>query len=103
MENVVVKDAILDKKLNEWGYEHKDYVAQGELTVEITLREYRDLITDKAKSQYKVDEVLREKADRQAEIAELKSQIISLNAVITNLKTSITGVSEANVYKAEDE
>lgn len=103
MENVVVKDAILDKKLNEWGYEHKDYVAQGELTVEITLREYRELIKDKAISQYRLDEALREKADHQKEIAELTSQIISLNAVITNLKNSITGVSEANVYKAEDE
>ena len=90
MENVVVKDAILDKKLNEWGYSHNDYVAQGEITVEITLREYRDLIENKAKSQYKIDEAIRESSEYKKENEELKAQIKDLNEVISVLKCRCT-------------
>lgn len=41
-------DAIQDKKLEGYGWEKKDFLAGQELTVTITLGEYRELVASKA-------------------------------------------------------
>ena len=45
MENVV--ETLLSEKLDNWGSNLHDFKAEKELTVEITLSEYRDLIKSK--------------------------------------------------------
>ena len=52
MENTEqARDLILDKKLNDYGSYLKDFKAEGELVVTITLNEYRSLVESKTSSQ----------------------------------------------------
>ena len=52
MENTEqARDLILDKKLNDYGSYLRDFKAEGELVVTITLNEYRSLVESKASSQ----------------------------------------------------
>ncbi len=52
MDNISIShfenDAIQDKKLESYGWEKHDFLASQELTVTITLGEYRELVTSKA-------------------------------------------------------
>ena len=86
MENVVVKDAILDKKLESYCYHNKDFVAQGEITVEITLNEYRELIKDSVTASIRIDEANKDKYNREAENESLKKQVEILKAENYELK-----------------
>lgn len=49
MENTNNTNIVLEKKLDEYGTNFKDFVAPHELTVTITLSEYRDLVGKNAK------------------------------------------------------
>ena len=42
MENTVIKDVVLDKKFDGYGTNYNNFVAQSEITVTITLNEYRE-------------------------------------------------------------
>lgn len=52
MDNITIShfenDAIQEKKLETYGWEKKDFLAGQELTVTITLGEYRELVSSKA-------------------------------------------------------
>ena len=49
MENTEqVRDQILEKKLNDYSSYMRDFKAEGELVVTITLNEYRSLVEEKA-------------------------------------------------------
>ena len=49
---------LLQKKLNRWGIGNADnFKEEKELTVEITLSEYRELIKDVATSKYQIDKL----------------------------------------------
>lgn len=52
MENISIShfenDAIQDKKLEHYGWKPQDFLAGQELTVTITLGEYRELVASKA-------------------------------------------------------
>ena len=67
MENTTIKDVILDKKMDGYGFEKKDFVASGEITVTITLGEYRQLIKDCATAQARIDTAEDDKYSRNAE------------------------------------
>lgn len=80
MDNITIShfenDAIQKKKLEEYGWEKKDFLAGQELTVTITLGEYRELvsrsatakqeISDKVSKVYALEQDLK-KAQEQAE------------------------------------
>lgn len=51
MDNTVIKDVLLDKKLDRYGFDNNDFLAAGELTVTVTLSEYRKLVKDVATAQ----------------------------------------------------
>lgn len=52
MENTEqARDLILDKKMNDYSSYMRDFKAEGELVVTITLNEYRSLVETKANSQ----------------------------------------------------
>lgn len=52
--SVNVTNAILDKKMDCYSWQVQDYVAEQELTVTITLAEYRRLITELATKEYDI-------------------------------------------------
>lgn len=88
MENISEEVQVLSKKMNKWNNPEDNFVATGEITVTITLSEYRDLVKEKATkgteiqelrdSEYAAKEQLKA---AKAEIAELKEQIVRLKSL----------------------
>jgi len=89
MENAVVKDVILDKKLDGYSVNNNDFKAQGELTVEITLSECRDLVGKSATASSRIDEANKDKYEREQENKRLKTQIEELKAENYELKKAL--------------
>lgn len=72
MENVV--ETLTSKKLEGWGSNLHDFKAEKELTVEITLSEYRDLIKSKATKEADVEKANKDKYTRENENEKLKKE-----------------------------
>ena len=88
MESISEEVQVLSKKMSKWDSPEDNFVATGEITVTITLSEYRDLIKEKATKGTEIQELRNSKysADEQtkaakAEIAELKEQIVKLKSL----------------------
>lgn len=88
MESISEETQVLAKKINGWDSPEDNFVATGEITVTITLSEYRNLIKEKATKDAEIQELRNSKysADEQtkaakAEIAELKEQIVKLKSL----------------------
>lgn len=71
---------ILDKKLQNYGKNH-DFVAPKELTVTITLAEYRELVSSDSKSASEYQKLRDEKWALEAENKKLKETIEALKSV----------------------
>lgn len=78
-----VCETILNKKLDGYYSENNDFVASGEITVEITLSEYRALVTSKARKDYELEKVRDEKYELDKENTELKKEIKMLEDKIS--------------------
>lgn len=85
-ENTKTCDVILDKKMDKYTFEENDFLASGELTVTITLSEYRKLVQEVATKKADIDEANKNRYTRdeenkklKAEIAELKAKLYELN------------------------
>lgn len=87
MENVNVCETILGKKIDGYNFEKKDFVAAGELTVTITLSEYRSLVADYATRKTYINKANSDKYERENENKRLKEEVSRLKAEIYELKT----------------
>ena len=96
MENTVVKDVLLDKKLDRYGFENNDFLASGELTVTITLSEYRKLVKDVATAQARIDKAEADRYDRNRENERLTEEN-------NRLKAELYEVTKANEVVATNE
>lgn len=85
-ENISVKDVVFEKKTDGYGYNMNDFKAAQELTLEITLNEYRDLVTQVATKKDEIDRANADKYERENEIKRLKEQVESLKAENYELK-----------------
>lgn len=84
-ESVNVTSAILDKKIEHYDWKSKDFVAEGELTITITLAEYRALIASDATKQQDIAKANADKFTRDEENARLKNEIEALRAKLFEL------------------
>lgn len=84
-ESVNVTSAILDKKMEHYGWSAKDYVAENELTITITLAEYRDLLKAVATKQYDIDKANEDKYKRDSENKMLREEVEILRAKLYEL------------------
>ncbi|AVM69734.1 hypothetical protein C3V36_11085 [Lachnospiraceae bacterium oral taxon 500] len=89
MENVTVKDVILDKKMDGYGFKKEDFKAQGEIMVEITLGEYRSLVSGVATKEKDINDANKDKYEREGEIKALKTQVEALKAENYELKKAL--------------
>lgn len=94
-ESVNVTSAILDKKIEHYDWKAKDFVAEGELTITITLAEYRELVTSEATKQYDIAKANEDKYKRDSENKMLKEEVDSLRAKLYELQ-SLYAEKEAN-------
>lgn len=86
MENTVIKDAILDKKLGEYGCNEDNFIARGEITVTITLKEYRDLVTTSATASARIREAEHERFEQRQIAEKLKEENCQLKSELYEIK-----------------
>lgn len=72
MEDIV--QTLMSKKLDSWVSNLNDFKAEKELTVEITLNEYRELIKSKATKETDIEKANKDKYTREEENKKLKKQ-----------------------------
>ena len=85
-ESVNVTSTVLNKKMDQYRWEAKDYVAENELTITITLAEYRALIASDATKQYDIAKANEDKYKREDENRRLKEEVDCLRARIYELQ-----------------
>ena len=86
MDNTVIKDVLLDKKLDSYGFDKTDFLAAGELTVTITLGEYRKLVKDVATAQARIDKAEADRYDRNRENERLTEENNRLKAELYEMQ-----------------
>lgn len=69
-----IKESLTKRKLNKWECELKDFKAENELMVTITLNEYRDLIKKNATAENRIAEAEKDKYRRNEENEKLKKR-----------------------------
>lgn len=69
-----IEESLLKRKIDSYSSELKDFQAENELTVEITLNEYRRLIEEKATSDYRIKKAEENKYTREDENKKLKKE-----------------------------
>lgn len=99
-------DAVQEKKLAGYNPNLDDFVASKELTVTITLSEYRSLVGQAATRKEAIDQANKDKYSREQEIKTLNETVASLKAENYELQKRITELRETlavTVDEADDE
>lgn len=86
MEGKNVCEVILSKKLDKYGDNNNDFVATRELTVTITLSEYRALVTAKATRDADINKANTDRYQRESDNRALKEEVAKLKAELYELK-----------------
>ena len=89
LTNRVEADLVLDKKLDAARYEGgdlKNYVASQEITVTITLSEYRSLVAEKATKDADIHKARSDQYERNQKIQALENENAELKAENYELK-----------------
>ena len=89
MDNVKIENTILEKKMNDYGTNNKNFVAPGELTVTITVEEYRDLVSSDATRKSQIDEANADKYERNQKIEKLTKDIEELKVELYGTKKTL--------------
>lgn len=71
-----------------------DYIGESEITVTITLAEYRTLVTTSAITKEKIDAANKDKYSRESENADLKANIAELKQELYELKKKLEEAQE---------
>lgn len=98
-----IEESLLKRKLDSYSTELKDFHAEYELMVEITLNEYRELIKAKALSDYNIKEANKDKYDRESENKNLKSKNKELEMELFKYKAKYGEIEETSEDEAEEE
>lgn len=104
MDNTVIKDVLLDKKLDRYGFDNNDFLAAGELTVTVTLSEYRKLVKDVATAQARIDKAEADRYERNRENERLTEENNRLKAELYEMQkaSEVIDKSEENTeWKSE--
>lgn len=100
MENLTIShfenDAIQDKKLESYGWEKHDFLASQELTVTITLGEYRELVTSKATAQQEINTKVMKVAALEQDLKKLKEEADRLKAENYDLQNKVLAAQGRN-------
>ena len=86
MDNVKIENLILEKKMDGYGTNNKNFVAPGELTVTITVEEYRELVSSDATRKQQIDEANADKYERNQKIEKLTKEVEELKAELYETK-----------------
>ena len=98
-----IEESLVKKKLDSYSSELNDFQAENELTVEITLNEYRDLIKVKSISDYKIKEAEKDKYTRNSENERLKQENKELEMKLFEYRKKFGELEEINENEERDE
>ena len=87
--NEKVVNALVSKKIDTFRDNQNDFVIPSEITVTITLAEYRMLVTHDATRQLAIDAAEKDKYTREKEIKAVKEENARLKGENYDLKTKI--------------
>ena len=96
MENEIVSttNAVLDKKIGDYRFANENFVAPQELTVTITLAEYRDLVGKVATRDADIDKANTDKWKREDENKKLRDEIANLKEKLYELQNNMNSAKE---------
>lgn len=94
-ETIKTTEHFYTKEFGSYGNKDDNFVANQEITVSITLNEYRSLVEKSAQSTQKIEEARSSMYKIQTERDELKKAVCSLKEELYNLQNSIKKESEA--------
>lgn len=89
-ESVNMISAVLDKKMESYTYNQENFVAERELTVTITLDEYRELVSQAATKRQDIEKANKDKYERDNENKRLKSEVEELRAKLYEIQRDQT-------------
>ena len=88
MENTTTMNAVLEKKLDGWHSNDQNFVAPQEITVTITLCEYRELVEKNATRKADIDKANSDKYERDTENKQLREEVARLKAEIYEMQNT---------------
>lgn len=96
MENTVVNNVVLDKKFDGYGVDSKlqNFIAPQEITVTITLSEYRELVSKVATRDADIDKANTDRWAREDENKKLKAEVAELKAKLYELQSNMNNAKE---------
>ena len=97
-----IEESLLKKKLDSYSSENNDFQAENELTVEITLNEYRDLINKKATADYRIKQAEENKYTRDEENRKLKQENKELEMKLFEYRKEFGELKENEESEEED-
>jgi predicted nucleic acid-binding Zn-ribbon protein len=93
MENISIShfenDAVQDKKLESYDWGKDNFLAGQELTVTITLREYRELVSSNATAKQQIDAKIQKVAALEQDLKKLKEEAERLKAENYDLQNKV--------------
>ena len=93
MENTITNNVVLEKKMDCYNNNNNNldnFTAPQELTVTVTLHEYRNLVEEVATKKQDIDKANRDKYERDCENRKLKEEVAKLKEEIYNLRSEST-------------
>lgn len=97
-----IEETLLKKKLDSYSSKMEDFQAENELTVEITLSEYRKLVEEKAVAEYKIEKANKDKYTRDSENEKLKKENKDLEMKLFEYRKKYGELEETNKNKEEE-
>lgn len=93
MDNITIShfenDAVQDKKLESYDWGKDNFLAGQELTVTITLREYRELVSSNATAKQQIDAKIQKVAALEQDLKKLKEEAERLKAENYDLQNKV--------------
>ena len=107
MDNITIShfenDAVQDKKLESYGWEKKDFLAGQELTVTITLGEYRELVSSKATADQAIQASREKVAKMEQDLKKAQEQADRLKAENYDLQNKVLATQRTPEAGADEE
>lgn len=94
---------ILDEKIGNYNSNKDDFTAINELTVEITLSEYRKLISEFATKKYDIDKAEKDKYTRDNDNKNLKEKVKNLETQLLKYKVKYGELEDENLEESINE
>ena len=93
---------ILDEKVGSYNSDKNDFAVINELTVEITLSEYRKLVSEVATKRYDIDKAEKDKYTRDNDNKRLKEKVNDLETKLLKYKVKYGELEEKEDENLEE-